>query len=200
MKEYNDYELLTYIKEHNDEATKILYDKYKPLINQNATRLIKYSKYSGLDKSDLIQEGMLGLTNAINTFNDSKETSFYTYAKACIERKQISLVIGSQRVKHKTLNEAISIETSNDDDTLSLKDTIGDNKNNPEAILTDLENSEYIKNEIRNKLTKLEKHVFDLKIRGYNYVEIAGILDISKKQVDNATSRIKAKLKDLIDK
>ena len=37
-KEYNDYELLSYIEEENEEANTILFNKYKPLINSIAQK------------------------------------------------------------------------------------------------------------------------------------------------------------------
>ena len=139
-KEYNDYELLSYVNDNDEEATEIIYNKYQPLIEQSARKYLRYSKYAGLELNDLIQEGLLGLNRAISTFNDSKETSFYTYAKTCIERKQISALIGSQRLKHKFLNESIPFEQyDKDDEIIDISDLIVDNSNNPENILSDIE-------------------------------------------------------------
>ena len=107
-KEYNDYELISYIRDNIEEANDIIFDKYKPLIETNTRRLIKYCKNNGLEFNDLYQEGMLGLNQAVNTFNEAKDASFYTYAKMCIERKQVSALISSERLKHKLLNESIS--------------------------------------------------------------------------------------------
>ena len=43
-KEYNDYELISYIRDNIEEANDIIFDKYKPLIETNTRRLIKYCK------------------------------------------------------------------------------------------------------------------------------------------------------------
>ncbi|HPF82745.1 MAG TPA: sigma-70 family RNA polymerase sigma factor [Bacilli bacterium] len=197
-KEYNDYELLSYVNDNNEEADVIIYNKYKPLIEQNARKMLKYSKYNGLDLNDLIQEGMLGLSNAIKTFNDSKEASFFTYARTCIERKQISALIGSQRLKHKLLNESLPFETyDKDQEVIELDQIIADNSTNPENILTEYETSEELIQKINSKLTYFEQQVFNLKISGFNYIEIADLLSKSKKQIDNAIQRIKIKIKDL---
>ena len=109
-KDYNDYELLSVMSEADENANEILFEKYRPLIVSIATKMINYCKGTSLEINDLIQEGMLGLNIAINRFNNNKETSFYTYAKKCIESKMISLVIASRRLKHKFLNDSISIE------------------------------------------------------------------------------------------
>ena len=40
-REYNDYELLNYISENNEEANEILFEKYKPLIVNISNKLYK---------------------------------------------------------------------------------------------------------------------------------------------------------------
>ena len=72
--------------------------------------MYNYASNCGIDKVDLIQEGMVGLTNAINTFKDQKDTSFYTYAKTCVERNLISFLISANRKKHQILNESVSYD------------------------------------------------------------------------------------------
>ncbi len=49
-------------------------------------------------------------------------------------------------------------------------------------------------------LSKLEKQVFELKIAGLDYVNIAKVLDMEPKAVDNALQRIKKKIKNILDK
>ena len=111
-KDYNDYELLDYIAENNEDANNIMYKKYEPLIYKTAKRMYKYGKKLGLDLNDLIQEGMLGLSKAIESFDENGDTMFYTYAKLCIERKILSSVISSGRSHQKVLNESISIDSA----------------------------------------------------------------------------------------
>ena len=48
-------------------------------------------------------------------------------------------------------------------------------------------------NKIEKELTNLECEVFELKTAGFNYKEIAEILDKEPKSIDNAISRIKNK-------
>ena len=55
-REYNDYELLSYVNDNDEEATEIIYNKYQPLIEQSARKYLRYSKYAGLELNDLIQE------------------------------------------------------------------------------------------------------------------------------------------------
>lgn len=197
-RELNDFELVSYVRDNSEEANEILYDKYKPLIEKNARRLLKYCSYNGLELNDLIQEGMLGLSRAIDTFNESKETSFYTYAKTCIERKQLSAIIASQRQKHKLLNESVSFEMYDKEETeiKTVDSWLIDNSYNPETVVFDYENSHELREKIEKILTEFEMQVFELKLAGFTYVEISEILDKDKKQIDNAIQRIKTKIKD----
>lgn len=193
-KDYNDYELLNYISENNEEANEILFEKYKPLIISFSNKMYKYCHNKGLEINDLIQEGMLGLNLALKNYNQDKEASFYTYAKKCIERKIISLVISTCRLKHKALNDSISFEMKlNEDDT--FEKLIEDNSYNPEEMIINLERENEIIEKAHTILTDLERQVFDLKISGFNYKEIATILDKSPKTIDNAIQRLKSKIK-----
>lgn len=195
-KDYNDYELLEYINDGNEEANNILIKKYEPLIVKIALKMLPYCKNNGLDKNDLVQEGMIGLNHALERYQEQKNILFYTYAKTCIERKIISVVIASNRVKNKILNESVSYD---DDENLLLK-FISDSKPNPEEIILNGEIEEDLINKIKKILTDFEEQVFLLLINGFKYKEIAGILDKDQKSIDNAIQRIKNKIKKVLEK
>jgi len=198
--DYNDYELLDYISDDNEEARNILFEKYEPLINNISHKMLNYTHNTGLELSDLIQEGMLGLSNAMEHFKESKETLFYTYAKLCIERKILDLVIASRRQKHKVLNESISFEFTDDEGNESnFEYLLKDNSENPEIVLLNDENEEEFIRRAKEQLTPFEQSVFELKINGFDYKEISEILDKTPKAIDNALQRIKTKLKKVLD-
>ena len=165
----------------------------------NARKLLKTSKKNGIEFYDLVQEGMVGLNNALNTFDENKEASFYTYAKKCIERKQLSYVIGSERKKHKLLNESISYNINENDEINDMPKILIDNSQNPENMMLDTENSNELTNKIKSLLTPFEREVFELKINGFTYIEISEKLHKDKKAIDNAIQRIKTKIKDNLD-
>lgn len=190
-KDYNDNELLSYIKEENEEANEIIYEKYKPfIINTSKKILLKYNNL-GIELNDLIQEGMLGLSYAINTYEEIHNVIFYTYAKRCIENAILTLVKKSSCNKNKYLNNAVSLENSNDD--YNLEDILSDDKT-PLNIIINKENNKEIYNYLNHLLTPLEYKVLILKMKGHNYKEIATLLNKSSKNIDNALTRIKNKL------
>lgn len=192
-RDYNDYELISYVHENNEEANNIVIEKYQPLIYMISNRMYKYAKNSGLELNDLIQEGMIGLSDAVNSFSEQKDTCFYTYAKTCIERKIISAIISSQRQKHKILNESLSYDSLEDPAYNFLKDD-----SDPLDIVISSDEELKIEKKIKNKLTPFENQVFDLMVAGFNYKEISDMLNKDLKSIDNAIQRIRNKSRDIL--
>jgi RNA polymerase sporulation-specific sigma factor len=188
----NDYELLSEVAD-NEQATEALFIKYRPLIIGIAKKTYYMNQNTGLEINDLIQEGMIGFSIALNTFNDNKDAKFFTYAKTCIERRIISAVVSAKRMKHQILNESISMENLNVENGL-LDKAFTDESRNPEKVLIQDENTKELANNIKEKLTDFETEVFELKASGFNYKEIAEILNKDDKSIDNAIHRIKSKV------
>ncbi len=199
-KDLNDKEILSYIYENDEVSKEIIFEKYDPLIKTLANKMSITCKNVGVDINDLIQEGMIGLNQAINTYKDNKDTSFYTYAKTCIERRMISLIVSTKRLKHKHLNEAIAIDVSEGDESNPFEFLLKDDKNNPEDLLIQEEKKEKLLKKINDELTDYEYRVFSMKVDGFNYKEIAEVLDVSPKAVDNALQRIKKKVQKIVDR
>lgn len=186
----NDSKLIYLIKEGKEDK-KSLYDKYSPFIKSVVSKMVKYCKNTGLEENDLYQEGMLGLTNAIKNYDENMDNKFYTYAKICIEKKIISAIVASKRMKHRAMNESIFIEDT--DNSIFKID-------GPEEMIIDIENETEMLNKIRNGLTDFEDQVLLLKIGGLKNKEIADVLDRDDKSVDNALQRIRGKVRKIINK
>ncbi|MBR3198532.1 MAG: sigma-70 family RNA polymerase sigma factor [Bacilli bacterium] len=190
--EITDNELLDKVSD-NELATEALFEKYRPLITGIAKKIYYSSKVSGVEIADLIQEGMVGFSIAINTYNDKEDASFYTFARMCIIRRILSSITAANTKKHQILNESISVESISEDP--STKENIfSDYDSNPEKLLIIGENTKELIRDIEKELTNLECEVFELKTAGFNYKEIAEILEKDPKSVDNAISRIKTKI------
>ena len=78
-KEYNDFELLYLTCSEDEEAYDILYNKYKPIVEIKAKKYLRYGQGKGLDINDLIQEGMIGFSEAIRDFKTQKDVKFSTF-------------------------------------------------------------------------------------------------------------------------
>ena len=77
-KNINDYELLYYVKENDDNALNTLFNKYDPVINKLASKYYRKYKYIGITYEDLIQEARIGLMNSIKSFDD-EQSLFYSF-------------------------------------------------------------------------------------------------------------------------
>lgn len=195
-KDFNDYELLSFINEKDEVANEILLKKYEPLICTIAKRFAGYCGTLGFDINDLIQEGRIGLSIAIPKYREDRDEQFYTYAKVCIERRIISTIIRAKRQKNKILNESLSIETDIDSE-IKFENILGDYSNIPENRILDHELTNEVMEYAQNNLTDYEYQVFELRIEGFDYKEIAILLDKNFKAIDNAIQRIKFKFKKL---
>lgn len=191
----NDYELLYLVSEENEEAKDMFYEKYKPLVEMKASKYYNYIKNKGYELNDLIQEGMIGLSQAINDFKEQKNVKFVTFASVCIDRQLITFIRDVNRQKHKLLNDSLSIDYTSNNLGRPLLDILFDDKNlNPEDSFIDIEEEEELRTKIRTILTDKEFEVFELRCQDFSYQEIACLLDITTKSVDGAIRRIKSKI------
>lgn len=194
--EYNDFELLYLTCCENEEAYNVLYSKYKPLVEIKARKYLNYVRSRGLDLNDLIQEGMIGLSEAIRDFKTQKEVKFSTFANMCIERQINSAITKSNRAKHRLLNESLSLDDKVTDSDKSLIETIFDSKEtDPGNYVVGLEEKKEFYEKIKEQLTPLEMEVLSLRLRSFDYKEIASKLNKSYKSIDSALQRVKSKLK-----
>jgi len=200
-KEYNDYELIYLIREGNEDANDILYKKYKPVIELKAKKYYRSALNRGLDYNDLVQEGMIGLSEALRDFNNFKDVKLSTFASLCIERQISTALTKAGRKKHMVLNESISYDFAGDNDDKPLLDYLAEEREgNPLEYFVDKEGRSETFEKIRNQLTDFEYQVLELKINNFNYNEIAVILDKTPKSIDNAIQRIKRKARVILKK
>ncbi len=199
MDEYNDYELVYYAQEYNEDAINILYFKYLPIIEKISRIYYRLSCNKGLELSDIKQECLLAFYDAIHLYHEQEEASFYTFVKTCMENRLISFLRKQSNYKSQILNEAISLDYSMDeygDD--SILNYIEDRELNPERLLLDEQSYQEIYHKIVDKLSFLEEIVLKLRIQNFNYKEIASIIDKDEKSIDNAIQRIKWKVVHMI--
>ena len=187
---FNDFELLSLAREGNEDAIKIIYGKYKPLIIKKGKDAIKKANHHGIDISDIIQEGYIALDEAIKSYNQSEEASFYTFSSVCIERRINNFIRKATNRKSMILNDAVTIDNalgkaiSNDIDIEKIVITNDSDKGQIDLLLC--------------KLTSFEESVFEMRLNGYSFEEIAKLLDKDLKAIYNAFGRIKAKYKQII--
>ena len=192
----NDYELLYLIGENNEDAKDILYKKYKEAVLIKVKKCYPLFRNYGVDFNDLVQEAMIGFTNALNKFNEQRNVEFATFANKCIDLQLKSYRRVLSNNKNRVLNDSLSVSSYNNEESLIniIKDN---NAKNPESIMCSNEQISDINKIIVNKMTTLEKNVFYLKSKGCSYKEICGKLNITIKSAQHAYNRAKNKLENL---
>ena len=162
-----DEQIISQIKQGDQESLAYLLEKYKNLVN------IKVSKYFmiGAEKEDILQDGMRQLITAIKSSNRQKHMPLNSY-----------------------LSLNMAAYDNNEEDSVELIDTF--NSNTVEDPLETIMKKEYyseMENAVNKNLSKFEKQVLDGFLKGESYVTIAKKLDSPVKSIDNAIQRIRKK-------
>lgn len=193
----NDYETIYMIKENNEEASIYMFNKYKPLIDKLAFQYARKYNNVGIDYDDLFQEGMYGLAKAINGYGLEQKNLFFTYACVCIKREMGKLLLKAFRYKNTPLNNSVSFDTIISKEGLLMEDVLYSEE--------DLVEKKIINTEARNNLMRLKyelddfhSHIYELRLNGFSNKDIAVLLDLSYKDVDNSLRSTKKKLKKLL--
>lgn len=185
--QYNDYELVSLAREGNEEAINLIYQKYKPIIVSKSSDAIVMATHHGIEISDIMQEGFIGLDEAINSFSENDNASFYTFAVLCINRQIINYLRKNTRSKNRILNDAVVIDEIIEK---SVKD---------DSIVDFYFSSRDIIEDMKQNLTEFEYKVVTMKMDGYSFEEIANTLDKDIKSIYNTFHRAKLKIKKLIN-
>lgn len=187
-----DEQIISQIKEGDEQALSFLLDRYKDLVNS------KVGKYFiiGAEREDIIQEGMIGLFKAIKNFDSNKQNTFKTFANLCVERQLITAIKSSNRQKHMPLNSYLSLNTSayDEEDNTELMDVFNNNTvEDPLETITKKEYYETVESVIDKSLSDFEKQVLARFMKGESYIDIANKLNSPVKSIDNAIQRIRKK-------
>lgn len=186
-KKFTDEELVKMAQSKDAEAMTTVIERYKNYVK------IAVRPYfiCGGDSEDLLQEGMLGVFRAVETFNG--KASFKSYVYICIKSGILSLIRKYNSDKNKPLNNFISLsgDSETDVDKNCLMSSL---KDNPEKTIIDTEGEKEFFGKVEKSLSSLEFKILNLFLEGYSYLEIANKLSKNEKSIDNALQRIRKKV------
>lgn len=188
-------QILALAKDGNTKAVEFLLNKYKNFVKSKSRTYFLI----GAEKSDIIQEGMIGLYKAIKDYNPESNSSFRTFADLCITRQIITAVKTATRLKHMPLNSYISLNKNVNDesDDTTLESIRAICHPDPEEIMINRERLALLQAQLKEALSKYEIAVLNCYISGKSYTETAAELNKNEKSIDNALQRIKKKLEKL---
>ncbi len=162
----------------DEQALAVLIARQMPQIRRLAAKAVG----PGLEFDDAVQEGLIGLFAALNTFCRDRGVPFSAYAGACVQNAITSAVRAAQRKKHAPLNTSVPY-------------TEQESIPGPEELLVQSERYTQTMQSIDTRLSAMEKQVLALLLDGCSYSEIAKRMEITEKAVDNALHRVRQKLK-----
>lgn len=199
-KNLTDEEIIKKYREGDEFALDFLLKKYKSL----ASKISRSYFLVGAESEDVLQEAMLGLYSACRTYAVDNNNNFKTFATLCITRAVQSAVKSANRQKNKILNECLSltnqgtveIDANSSEDDVYLY--IPSSSKEPEDIFLEKERKNELDQIINENLSTKEKQVLLLYLQGLSYAQIAENLNQTTKAVDNAISRTKKKLEELL--
>ena len=190
----SDEELISRLRDGEEDIIDYIIEKYKGLVKQKA----KSMYLLGADHDDLLQEGTIGLYKAVRDYDFGRDASFFTFAELCITRQLYTAVQASQRKKHSFLNGYVSLyekQGEQDENQTELLQVLSSDTKDPEELTIDRENLEQFELAIEQEMSTFEKQVMELILIGMKYTEIARVLGKTDKAIDNAIQRIRTKVK-----
>ncbi|MBE6146800.1 MAG: sigma-70 family RNA polymerase sigma factor [Firmicutes bacterium] len=200
MKKYselNDYELMYMVNDNDEEVLQILFEKYVPLLQKIARYYYKMFEKYGLEYDDLYQEAYIAFFKAVRYYQQDSQVLLYTYVNISVHSKLQNYIRSfttkknSINVSSLSLNELIT----GDDFNISLQDMVEDTSIlKPDDVLEGNILVERLKN-FCFELSFFQGQIFELKYNGFDNSEIATLLDIPSKEINNYIYRIRMKLK-----
>ena len=181
---YNDYELVYMVRENDTLTRDLLYEKYSPIIKSISKEFYLKYKYYGYEYEDFLQEAKYLFSKAIINYDDSKGSLFYTFVDLCLRRGLLTFCRNiSNSKKNKASYYYIDINQCN----------IPDEKNYIENMLEECDINRIVLETIL-ELPLEDSSILELKFNGFNYREIATLLNIPSTTAEYRVRKIRKKI------
>jgi RNA polymerase sporulation-specific sigma factor len=195
QRELEDLQLVVRARSGDDLARDSLIRRYSGFGRMKASSYF----LAGGESEDLIQEGLIGLCKAIRDYRHDKETSFRSFAELCVTRQIITAIKTATRYKHQALNNYVSFSNTpagqDPDSDCTLGDALpGSLVDEPSVQVISSEELQSLVFSLGTGLSQLEAEALRLYLEGASYEEMAELLDVDTKAIDNALQRVKRKI------
>lgn len=175
--------LIVAVREKDQSAFDKLLAQYRPLIDASVAKFSSDESFS-LYCEDLKQEASVVFYNSILAYDlEQNEVEFGLFAKICIHNALVSFLRVLKRRAAEPLAEI-------PDSLITVQDF-----EDPSERMLEQERLKSLYAVIRKNLSELEYRVWQLYISGRSAAEIASLLCIDEKSVNNAIYRIRRKLR-----
>lgn len=184
-KNYNDYELISMVRENDEFSYYSLFEKYKPIVKNISKEFYdRYSDY-GYDYDDFIQEGYVGFQNALNKYDSSKGALFYTFVELCIRRRLLSftknITLPKRNISNKYFVSLDDLDVR--DNSVSLNDEL------------DYEDTMNIIKDVLYSFDLKYTAPFELKMNNFSLKEISTLLEVSINSVSYRVNLVRDEIR-----
>ena len=180
-----DPNMLLQAKNGDETATAALIARMMPTIRKGAAACMA----PGLDYEDAVQEGLIGLFDAIRNYDPAREAAFAGYAATCIANAQQDASRKARRKKHAPLNDSVSLDIG------APAPSAVHGGADPEALAIAGEEYAEMLYRMETELSKMERRALLLFMAGRSAAESAELLHCAPKAAENALARARRKLK-----
>ncbi len=189
-KQYNDYELIYMVRENDEDSKSIIFEKYYPVIRNIANEYYQKFSYYGHDYEDFVQEGIIAFYKALSTYDEAKDSLFYTFVVLCIRRCLSTFCRNISSInRNLSTNRLVDIDECN----------VIDYKNDIDFLLQDRELENIMKNIIYESSLEAGA-IMELKWNGFSYREISDLLDIPSSSVEFKSRKARNLLRQIFKK
>lgn len=183
----SDEELVALAQGGDNQAMEELLRRHAGIVRSSARGFF----LPGGETEDLIQEGMIGLYQAIGDYQiQEKSSSFKNFAYLCVSRKIIDAVKSAARKKNEPLNAGVFLGDA--------EWMFGEAHLSPEELLIVSDERKELKQKMSRVLSDFEFKITTMYVDGMTCAEICEATGKSAKSVDNAIQRSKRKLEQLL--
>ena len=179
--------LIVAAKEGDIDAFEAVFSKYRPIV----CKLFKEYYIQGFEFDDWLQEGQIVCYHSLKAYDSSKGFSFGGYYKMNFKRHIISIIRRQNALKRRLDVSSVSLEATlfEQGEHCLIKEG--------RASLGSLDYV-HIRDSLKGfikQLSRFERQVLELYVKGSSYQDVATQLRCSNARVKNALDRIKKKLK-----
>lgn len=153
---------------------------------------------AGAERDDLFQIAVIGLFEAVHSYNSEKGASFKTYASVCMRNSIFDAVRSSRSAKNSADLNAVSIDDAAAKDRDTLISNIPSPLPSPETLFIEKESEAGLYSALENLLGEPDFSIFRLYLAGLPYKDISAKIGVSSKKVDNVIYLAKKKIEKVI--
>ena len=191
---------LVYLAQQGDKAaTERLLKLYETKIQQIARSVLKH--LIGYEYEDIIQQARISFWDIALSYDLNRKTNFEYFVRICMKKQLISTLKKATKCRNKPLNEGKRLDAPydmSDDDGIGPYDMIEDDTVDVERTVILKQEASWLDENLKKRLTELERQTYEKYNEGYTYREIASSLERTEKTIDNAIMRVRNKAKEVI--